>query len=86
LFVITTHRSESLTNYISYPASKTTATFGLNSGGRFIVGQEKSDSSPMSQWSTGFDPEWPFVCTATGQKKPHSQEGGKERGKFSVPL
>jgi hypothetical protein len=49
LFVITTHRSESLTNYISYPASKTTATFGLNSGGRFIVGQEKSDSSPMSQ-------------------------------------
>jgi len=49
LFVITSHRSESLTNYISYPARKTTATFGLNSGGRFIVDQEKSGSSPMSQ-------------------------------------
>jgi hypothetical protein len=26
-----------------------------------------------------------FLFTATGQKKPHSQEGGKEQGKFSVP-
>ena len=58
----------------------------LLAAGLFIVGQEKSDSSPISQWSTGFDPERPFVCTATDQKKPHSQEGGKERGKFSVPL
>jgi hypothetical protein len=24
--------------------------------------------------------------TITGLKKPHSQEGGKEQGKFSVPL
>jgi hypothetical protein len=26
-------------------------------------------------WPPGVNPWWPFLCTATGQKKPCSQEG-----------
>jgi hypothetical protein len=43
------------------------------------------DHTKTKLWPPGFDPWWPFLFTETGQKKPHSQEGGKEQGKFSVP-